>query len=105
MEKNVVGEQPRPSLCRDLWRSLEPGMEMSEDMLELYRAMRVPLDEEDGQDAEDKVVAFELLMYSDRRAAGAFRDSLIPYATQWYTGETASVDSDVEEEGGYGINT
>ena len=85
---------------RDLWRSFEPGMEVSEDTMELDREKRILGDEEDGEDGEDKELALELLMYSDRQAAVAFRERIIPFAVQWYIGEAAPVDSDVGEEGG-----
>ena len=69
-------------------------MEVHEDMLEPYREICVPDDEEE----EDKELALELLMYSGRQAAVAFRDSLISFAVQWYQGE-ALEDSDSEDVG------
>merc|ERR1719214_366446 len=67
---------------------MEQGMGLPDDMnLELEEGM---------PDDEDGVV--EMIMESDLQIGEALKESIIPFAVRWYTGEAAPDDDDDDED-------
>jgi len=81
--------EPRDSFFRNFFRHLKPDMPVPDDV----NIGEHQLEESDEED-EDMM---ELLMEHDYDIGVSIRDSLIPFAVRWYTGE-ARVDDEYDEE-------
>eukprot|EP00933_Yihiella_yeosuensis_P032089 TRINITY_DN25679_c0_g1_i1.p1 TRINITY_DN25679_c0_g1~~TRINITY_DN25679_c0_g1_i1.p1 ORF type:complete len:328 (+),score=107.40 TRINITY_DN25679_c0_g1_i1:69-1052(+) len=87
--------EPRPSFFRSLERSLKQGQELPEDIDPMELAMALDCESDDEMDEEELVDA---LMQQDFEAAEVIRDTIIPYAVRWYTGEADPRDDDDDED-------
>merc|ERR1719296_80609 len=93
-QKGKEKEEPRPSFFREFFRSMHPQMQLPQEALEEAGAV---FGDDDGDMEEQNAQLISYLMDNDREVGTAFRDSIIPFAVRWYTGE-ASPDEDDDDE-------
>lgn len=95
-QKGKEKEEPRDSFFRGFFRNLKEGGHIPEDInLEEAREL---VDDDDEDDDEHML---ELLMENDYEMGCCIRDSLVPFAIRWYTGEACpddGYDEDDDEE-------
>jgi len=93
--KSKEKEEPRDSFFRGFFRNLKVGEAIPDDVnMEEARAML-----EQDSDEEDEEEMLELLMEHDYEMGLLFRDSIVPFAVRFYTGEAAPDDDDDDDEG------
>jgi len=90
-QKNKDKEEPRESFFRQFFQSLKEGMPI--DALE---GLDIPMDVDPDEIDEDEML--EYMMGSAHEAGCEIRDSVIPYAVRWYTGECKEDDDDDDDE-------
>lgn len=88
--KSKREEVPRPSFFRAFFRSLGPDEEIPEEELEDH-----------DEDEDCPVDLMEMLLADDYEQGVYLRDSLLPHAIRWYTGEACDEEED-EIEDDYG---
>merc|ERR1711972_684641 len=84
----------RPSIFRSFFRELQEGMPAPEGIDDELAAQGEDLDPEDLEGEG----LMEFLMESDYEAGSALKDSIIPFAVRWYTGECCDEDEDDDDE-------
>merc|ERR1711972_1203086 len=84
----------RPSIFRSFFRELQEGMPAPEGIDDELMLQGEDIDPEDLE-GEGLV---EYLMENDYEAGSALRDSIIPFAVRWYTGECCDEDEDDDDE-------
>jgi len=92
--------QPRPSFFRDFFRNLDSeNTKLSEEDKELMQGSMMGDPEDDDDDGD----MLEYLMDGNYEMGCALRDTVIPFAVRWYTGDAApdmeDDDEDDESEG------
>jgi len=95
-QKGKEKEEPRDSFFRGFFRNLKEGGTIPED-INLDEAREL-VDEDEDDDDEHML---ELLMENDYEMGCCVRDSLVPFAVRWYTGEACpddGYDDDDEDE-------
>jgi len=75
----------RSSFFRGFFRNLGPDEEIPEEELQ-------------DEDEEDMGDLMECLLSADYEQALALRESIVPHAVRWYTGDACDDDDDTEEE-------
>eukprot|EP00397_Hematodinium_sp_SG-2012_P027424 GEMP01028817.1.p1 GENE.GEMP01028817.1~~GEMP01028817.1.p1 ORF type:complete len:386 (+),score=109.46 GEMP01028817.1:121-1158(+) len=97
----TIEKVPRPSFFRIFFRSLKKGDEPPEDLVTFQRQRNDEEEDYDESDEEDEEEMMEMIMDDDYDKGIAFRESLIPFAIRWFTGEAAPEvieDSDEEDD-------
>merc|ERR1711972_654199 len=84
----------RPSIFRSFFRELQEGMPAPEGIDDELMLQGEDIDPEDLE-GEGLV---EYLMENDYEAGSALRDSIIPFAVRWYTGECCDEDEEDSED-------
>jgi len=95
-QKNKETEQPRSSFFRFFFRSLlKHEMELPDDI-----RLDIPdMDEEDEESMDEhKEEIIELLLETHYDIGETMKDSVIPFAVRWYTGEAAPDESDDDDD-------
>merc|ERR1712136_455670 len=78
-------EVPRPSFFRVFFRNLGPDDEIPEEELE------------EQEEEDDYNALMECLLADDFEQALTLRDSIIPHAVHWYTGEACDEDDEDDD--------
>lgn len=78
-------EVPRPSFFRVFFRNLGPDDEIPEEELE------------EQEEEDDYNALMECLLADDFEQALTLRDSIIPHAVRWYTGEACDEDDEDDD--------
>mmetsp|Transcript_71992 Transcript_71992/g.165159 ORF Transcript_71992/g.165159 Transcript_71992/m.165159 type:complete len:328 (-) Transcript_71992:207-1190(-) len=81
-------EVARPSFFRKFFRALAPGDDVPED----------EMDESDDEDDMDPGEMIEMLIQDDYDAGVALRDTIIPHAVRFYTGEACNEEGDDDDD-------
>eukprot|EP00933_Yihiella_yeosuensis_P077185 TRINITY_DN873_c0_g1_i1.p1 TRINITY_DN873_c0_g1~~TRINITY_DN873_c0_g1_i1.p1 ORF type:complete len:343 (+),score=138.91 TRINITY_DN873_c0_g1_i1:107-1135(+) len=88
-QKAKESVEPRDSFFRNFFRNLQEGGELPDDMnLEEARGMC----DDEGDDEE----MIDLIMENDYEIGTCVRDSLIPFAVRYYTGEAGNDYDDID---------
>merc|ERR1711972_925653 len=85
----------RPSIFRSFFRELQEGMPAPEGIDD---ELMVQGEDIDPEDLEGEGLV-EFLMENDYEAGCAVKDSIIPFAVRWYTGECCDTDEDPASKG------
>lgn len=91
---DVVEKVPRVSFFRIFFRTLKRGESAPEDLAGFQR------DEEDDAESDEEEDMMERIMDDSYDLGVAFRESVIPFAVRWFTGEACVVD-DKSDYGDY----
>lgn len=87
----VMEKVPRVSFFRIFFRTLKKGEDAPEDLVAFQREGEEGDSDDDSDEEEDMM---EMLMDDDYDKGVAFRDSIIPFAVRWFTGEAVPDDDE-----------
>jgi nucleosome assembly protein 1-like 1 len=87
--------EPRNSIFRSFFRSVDSDEPFPDDLKMMILEGMGGMDEMDDEDDEEMIGMF---LENDYECATALRDSIIPYAVRWYTGEAAPEDDSDDDE-------